>query len=118
MIALEKALVVTGSDAPLLAYCVAQAQRARRGDGLPPSPALERLAAALAALGHADSQEVPEHQDGDMTTTFTAAEAAQVLGTSERTVRRLAPALGGRKRAGTWLFDAAAVHEHLEGTNP
>ncbi len=116
MIRLDRpVLVITEQDAPILAYCVAQAQRARRGDGLPPSPALERLAAALADLGHTDVPEVPEQHDGDMQTTFTAAEAAQVLGTSERTARRLAPALGGRKHAGTWLLDAAAVHEHLEG---
>lgn len=117
MIALEKALVVTAADAPILAYCVAQARRAWRVDGRPPSPALERLAAELAALGHTDSPQTPEQHDEDMQTTLTAAQAAQVLGTSERTVRRLAPALGGRKHAGAWLLDAAAVADHIEGSN-
>lgn len=112
MIRLTDVLVVTEADAPILGHCVSLARRARRTNGLPPSPALDRLAAALADLGHADSSNDPARHDEAMTTQMLdTATAAQALGVSERTARRLAPALGGRKTGGVWFFDPVAVHE-------
>lgn len=41
----------------------------------------------------------------------TTAEAAQVLGTSERWARELAPSIGGRKSGGRWLIPRDALPE-------
>lgn len=110
------ALLLTAEDLGVVAYAVAAAQRSRRRNGLGPLRRLDALAAALdaarvAATGHADSE--PDHT-GDAET-MTTTEAAQLLGVSDRTARRLAPGLGGRRIGGRWHLDAAAVAEHVAG---
>jgi hypothetical protein len=60
-----------------------------------------------------DSREAPPEQSEDMTTR----QAAEALGMSERSVRRIAAGLGGRMVAGRLVLDAAAVHQHREGMN-
>ncbi|MGV0740330.1 hypothetical protein ABQF35_28625 [Mycobacterium syngnathidarum] len=72
--------------------------------------------AAMAAAGHSDvrspaiSKSVAVEQP-----TVPLDEAAARLGISHRQARRLAPQLGGRKAAGRWLVDEAALNEHIEG---
>ncbi|MFL0294220.1 helix-turn-helix domain-containing protein [Mycobacterium sp. SMC-18] len=72
--------------------------------------------AAMAAAGHSDVRSpaiskavAVEHP------TVPLAEAAARLGISLRQARRRAPQLAGRKVAGRWLVDEAALNEHIEG---
>ncbi|MHA6511320.1 helix-turn-helix domain-containing protein [Tessaracoccus sp. Z1128] len=108
------AVLLTGPALDACRYAVGVAQDARRRNGLPPSTKLAQLAEALTAAGHTDTAEDADVQPDAMTT----AEAAAQLGCSERTARRMAPALGGRNIGGRWLVDRLAVAEHLEGTRP
>ncbi len=115
------ALLIAGDDLALIAYAVRRAVRGRASDRLSPIPRLDALAEALAAsaaltspvaaTGHADTAAHPTGDDGRMTTT----DVARMLGCSERTARRLAPGLGGRRIGGRWHLDAAAVAEHIAG---
>lgn len=103
-------LIVSGPALDAIRYAATVATRSRARNGLPPSSALTAL---LAATGQSDETPTPAEHDmpHDVLTT---AQAAQALGVSERTARRLAPALGGRLIAGRWALDARAVTEHLE----
>lgn len=108
---IDHAVILTGSALDAVAYAVAVAQRARHRNGLPPSRMLDALAAAVTAPGHADAL---EDGPGDADT-VTSDQAAELLGVSARTARRLAPKLGGRLIGGRWLLDRQAVAEHIEG---
>ncbi|TBT83795.1 DNA-binding protein [Propioniciclava sinopodophylli] len=46
---------------------------------------------------------------------MTTSEAAELLGVTPRTVRRMAAKLSGRNVGGRWLVSARAVREHLAG---
>ncbi|WP_278264052.1 helix-turn-helix domain-containing protein [Nocardia sp. AG03] len=46
---------------------------------------------------------------------LTAEQASAELGVSPRQARNLGRRIGGRKHAGRWLFDPAAVAEHRDG---
>lgn len=108
------AVLLDGRHVDALRYCVDVARRARRRTGLPPVAAVDALAALVAPVadaGQADSDPGPLVEPEGMTTT----EAAALLGVSDRTARRMAPRLGGRRIGGHWLVDRLAVTEHLEG---
>ena len=45
---------------------------------------------------------------------LTAAECATLLGVTTRRIGQLSTALGGRKQAGRWLFDAETVRRYAE----
>ena len=96
-------------DLALLRYMANAAIDYRRRHGWSSSPMLDRLA----AIGQTDSTPQPAEQSGPMD--MTTAEAAQLLGCSERSVRRKAKQLGGHRVGRSWLLDAEAVHEHREG---
>lgn len=102
------AVVLAGEALDAVCYAVGVAQEARVRNGLPRSRGLDQLAAIVAAPGHPDSPEADLGEADRMTTT----EAAQMLGCSARTVRRLAPGLGGRQCGGQWFVDRQAVTEH------
>ncbi len=104
-------VLITGSGLDALRYAVRVAQRARQRNGLPRVAALDALAAAVAAPGQPDSPNDPVGEADDVTTE----QAAEMLGVSLRTVRRLAPGLGGRLVGGRWLLDRQAVTEHING---
>jgi len=108
------AVLLDGEALRLVAYCVATAERTRRRNGLPPLPGLVRLREALTAPGHPDADPEPVGDAESVTT----AEAARLLGCSERTIRRQAARLGGRNVGGRWLLDRAAVEEHRAGSEP
>ena len=112
---LTRAVLLTGSAVEVARYAVAAAQRARRRNGLPPVASLANLAAifdsALSPGGHLDTVGDETEQPDYMTTT----EAAALLDCTERTVRRQAGELGGRKLGGRWFVDRQAVAEHIEG---
>lgn len=109
-------VLLTGEAVAAAAEAIRAAQRYRALCGMPPSAAWARLAVVLdvADLGHPDSAPGPVRHDEGMD----AATAAGLLGCSERTARRLAPSLGGRKQGGVWVLDSLAVREHIDGRNP
>ncbi|BBX02268.1 hypothetical protein BST36_29115 [Mycolicibacterium moriokaense] len=75
-----------------------------------------QFAAAMAADGHSDVPSPPIREaDAVEQPTVPIADAAVALGISLRQTRRLAPRLGGRKVAGCWFVDEAALREHIEG---
>lgn len=107
----DGAVLLTGEALEAVAYAVSTAQTARRRNGYPPMASLCRLSEALSPAGQADSPD-EEIRDADHMTTE---EAATVLGVSCRTVRRLAPGLGGHLVGGRWFLDRMAVAEHKRG---
>lgn len=108
---IEHGVLLTGREIEAVGYAIKLAQRVRARNGLPVSRDLAALAAALAATGQSDSPGQPE----DDTDFIAVSAAADLLGASERTARRLAPRLGGRKIGGRWLVDRQAVVEHAAG---
>jgi excisionase family DNA binding protein len=108
----ERGVVLTGPhlEAARAAVQLAAMSYDRKGGQTP--RVLVELGAMLAGPCPArDSHKALAEQHQDMTTR----QAAEVLEVSERTVRRLAPGLGGHKVAGRLVLDAAAVHQHREG---
>jgi hypothetical protein len=96
------------------------AARTRRYNGLPTTSAdtalAQALTAAMAGQGQSDVPEPVALQSLPLTEpSVTVADAAKQLSLSRRQTRRLAPKLGGRKRAGRWLLDQHAIDEHLRG---
>lgn len=112
---LPGALLLTGPALDALDYCLGVARAARRRNGMPESNGLHALTRALADAGQRDSS-TTEPVDTEPIEHVTVTEAAQMLGCSTRTARRLAPRLGGRLLAGRWVLDHRAVTEHQEGT--
>lgn len=108
-------VLLTGSAIDTTLYAINAAQWYRGTQGLPPSRRLAALRRALAAPGQSDSDDEPDGQAGREGEVVAVAEAAELLGCSSRTARRLAPELGGRMVAGTWILDRQAVIEHIEG---
>lgn len=94
---------------------------ARREDGIQPSERLEQLLAALrasadaamSAAGHADVREVPTSAVSTPGSRIGTREVADLLGLSERHVRRLAPEFNGRRHGNTWTYETTAVEAHL-----
>lgn len=117
IVPVEHGVLLTGSAIDAVLYAVDLAQRARGHNGLPPSRMLAALAEALAAPGQTDTATEPvRHPEGvGVRETVSTQEAANLLGRSPRTVRRLAPQLGGRRVGGVWLLDRQAVTEEAEG---
>ncbi len=88
----------------------------RQRDNIAPNPHVLSLLDALraeagelmSAVGHSDvrdhdDQPPSEHEE------ITAAEAAELLGVTDRHIRRLAPDLGARKVGGAWVYERSAV---------
>lgn len=107
------ALIITPDLFPAIRRAIAAAQNERRAAGQPPHPELVRLGELL-ARPVTDSPPRPVEEPRPLT----AVEAAQLLGVTPRTVRRLAPRLDGHKHGAAWLIPAAAVQEHIEGAQP
>jgi excisionase family DNA binding protein len=111
-------IVLFGPAAQAALQAVKIAVRARKANGAPHSRVYAALAVALAAAvaeaGQTDTTREPVLETSALRT-VPAGEAAELLGCSVRTVRRLARQLGGHKVGGQWQLDAQAVEEHLEG---
>lgn len=76
----------------------------------------QALADAVAAEGRTVTLTAPVAQCSPLERPDISVEvAAKMLSLSRRTVRRMAPRLGGRKINGSWWLDAAAIREHKEG---
>lgn len=110
----DGAVILTGTALEAVAYAVDVTQRARARNGLPPLQTLEALRQAVAGPGQPDNPTEP----GGHPDTVTTEQAATALAVSPRTVRRLAPKLGGQLVGGRWLLDRHALTEHLEGIHP
>lgn len=117
VVRIESGVLLTGSALDAARFCVEVAQRARRRNGLPPSVAIARLAAALAptGLGDAPQTEVEHPEGGAVQEVVSTREAAELLGCSPRQARRLAPLLGGRLIGGRLALDRQCILDHLEG---
>lgn len=105
------AVIIAGEDLDLLVYMVVNTQRVRQRDRLPPLRRLNQLAALLTAPGQADTPDEPVTQTDYVTTD----QAADILGCSPRTARRLAPGLGGKLIGNRWVLDRQSINEHLDG---
>lgn len=112
-------VVLAGPALKAARDCALIAAKHRKSCGIPYRN-YEALAcefgAAMAAAGHSDvrspaiSKPVAVEQP-----TVPLDETAARLGISRRQARRLAQKLGGRKIAGRWFVDEAALNEHIEG---
>lgn len=111
---LGPALLLHGPALDAVRYCVDTTRRLRRHKGLPESGDLAILAAALAEPGQPDIPE-PDAAHNDTSEMITTDHAARLLHCSPRTVRRLAPKLGGTRIGGRWMIDPLAITEHLKG---
>lgn len=113
------AVVISGSMLTTLRQVVLIAARTRQRSGLPLSAHHHALLDAVAtATGQPDTTSGHDRDPWvHEAPTVTVAEAASRLGVSERTARRMAPRLGGRRIGGRWLLDTQAITEHLEGVN-
>lgn len=103
-------LIATGAELAAVTRAIVHYRHARRQAGMPPDPVLERIAASLAHV-RVDVRADTDQEAGRLTT----GEAAQLLGRSARTVRRMADRLDGTKTDQGWRIPAAAVLEHLGG---
>jgi hypothetical protein len=112
----DTALLVQGAAVLDLHYLVRLGLRARNAvDGSAPSVHHLRLLQALTDIagthvrspGRADVREVPDLSESEML--MGTGEAADRLGITSRSIRRLAPELGGQKVKGAWRLDAALV---------
>lgn len=93
-------------------------QQARR-DGIPPSPRVQALLAALAAAREvqscpppdaADVRNVAARAESEMAREIGSRGVAEILKLSHRQVRRLAADLGGRRSpSGGWIFNQGTV---------
>lgn len=110
---IRDAVLLTGRELHDTAAAVHTARLVYRREGRPAHPAWEHLAELLdmAAWPPPDKPETPAHEPELMTTTA----AADLLGVSPRTARRLAPQLDGVRIGGRWHVNANAVREHLAG---
>ncbi|NKS20860.1 hypothetical protein GS467_06500 [Rhodococcus hoagii] len=112
---LGAAVLLQGSALTAARHAIRAAQHKRNRDGLVPSPTLVELDAALvSALGHPDVRDEVDlspsvHESDDIT----IADAAALLGVSDRQCRRLATQLGGRVIGGRWLLDRQTVNDYL-----
>jgi hypothetical protein len=118
LVRVEHGVLLTGETLHACRDLVLIGCRSRRLSGLPDSRLYGALADALtqaaSANGHTDVPEtVVVHSS--VQPTVTIGEAAHMLKLSPRQSRRLAPKLGGRKRAGRWLLDGQAIREHMQG---
>ena len=70
------------------------------------------LELAVSASGQAehDNMSLSDHDDELLST----AEAARLLRWHERTLRRRASDLGGRKTSAGWIFQASVIHDRVE----
>lgn len=114
-----EAVVLTGRALDAALQAAGIANRTRRVNGAPPSPAYLALAAALnqakSVGGHPDVREpVGMQRFSHEHPAIPIVQAAQRLGLCERQVRRLAPRLGGRKVGGRWFVDERALDDYEE----
>ncbi len=109
-------MTLNGDDLHAAYYCAAEVMRARQRTG---QPIPEWLRRHYQTLDHAIRASRPRHENhtgseqSDMK--LTAKEVAGMVDLSKRQVQRRATEFGGELVGGRWLFDAAAVREHLEG---
>ncbi len=108
----DSAVLLTGPSIEAARYAVQVTRRARQRNNLPAAPQLDALWAALSAGGHPASRDEHTGRGGDL---LSVSAAAELLGCSNRTVRRLAPKLGGKLVSGRWVLSRQAVAEHIEG---
>lgn len=114
----------TGLDAQLLLWLTSQEIERRQRARLPIPERLRatfrHLSIVVAECGQGDRDSGEESESalpGPDPFGVSADEAAQRLGCSPRTVRRLGSRIGGRKVGRTWVFDRRAIDEHAEGIN-
>lgn len=112
---IQDGVLLTGRALDVALYAVKVAQRSRARNGLPRLLVLEELEAAMSPRGQTDIAEEPTGQSVDVVVAMTTEDAASALHCSARQARRLAPALGGRRVGGRWVYDHQAVLEHIEG---
>lgn len=95
-------------------YAVAALARTRRANGQPIPGPVRRL---FDRLDHAiregdDDTPDPRIEDDEIGT----AEAALILGCTQRTVQRIATSLDGIRIGRTWIFSRSAVVEYAEAS--
>ena len=103
-------LLLTGPHLEAARYACRVAVSARIRHGLHIPPTLAELHAQLSGDGHTDSGADTSAEDW-----ITTSEAAHILGCTQRTIRRIAPQLDGRRTPGGWLIPRSAVTQHQEG---
>ncbi len=108
-------VILSGSELETTLYAVRAAQQFRRQIGLPPLAQLARLVGVMSGAGQADIVSGSDQHSESVKFDLSIAEAAVILGCSERHARRLAPGLGGRRISGHWIVDRLAVMQHAEG---
>lgn len=104
-----QSFLLTGHALDLVLMALRSAQRARARDGLSPSTGWAALVNAMGGAPHGNEPAAEE------AATISTREAAELLGVNARTVRRKAPALGGRLVGGSLVLDRMAVLEHRVG---
>lgn len=105
----EPTVALDASAAAFVAECVRYRTGAEAALGRSPTPAVGRLVEQLSAIGHNSSGTAESEQHWD---SYTTTEAAAALGVSDRTIRRRAVELGGRKIGHAWVFDPTIVERH------
>lgn len=123
---LTSAAVVTGSAAHVLAVVLRRAVSRGELDGLPDgvrraaASAIEAVALAgrawqdsRASADGSNQARVAEAGASSARADMSTAEAADVMGVTERRARQLAPSLG-RKVGGVWRLDPALVNAYME----
>jgi len=114
-------VLLTGQMVTVALRAVDLTLRALARNERPREPSLEALHTVLSECLSECPRPDTVNRTAEHTTSgngwLSSCEAAGLLECSARTVRRLAPRLGGERIAGRWMIDSAALEEHLAGRN-
>lgn len=112
-------VVLSGPALRAARDCALIAVKHRKRSGIPYQNYLAlacEFSEAMAASGHSDVRSPPISKAVPVDKPAVPLDKAAVrLGISLRQARRRAPQLGGRKIAGRWFVDEAALNEHITG---
>lgn len=92
-------------------FCAGAELRRRQLAGIPIRDELRRLHYQL-TMSVSGPETEAAHEESEVTELIDTSAAAEILGVSERHVRRIAADLDGTRVAGRWCFNRTAVTEY------
>jgi hypothetical protein len=108
---------LTDDHARAARYCVSETVRRRLLAGIPVPAWLRTLDHHLARSVDGPETEVVQQQSKLSDQPIDTAEAAAIIGCTDRHIRRIAADLDGQRIAGRWIFHRPNVTDYAEARN-